>query len=63
MAMFEIVLRFPDHDEVRLTDRDGCRPGDELTIAHRRFVVTATEEPRLAGAERRFILEPLAGQQ
>jgi hypothetical protein len=59
MALFEIVLRFSDHDEVRLTDRDGWQMGDELTIAHRRFVVTAAEEPELPGAQSRLILEPV----
>jgi hypothetical protein len=60
--MYEIVLRFADHDEVRLTDRDGWRQGDELMVAHRRFVITAMEEPRLPGAHSRIILEPVGDQ-
>jgi len=57
MPMYEIVLRFPDHDEIRLTDRNGYHPGEEIMIARRRFIVTGTEPPASPCAESRFVLE------
>jgi hypothetical protein len=58
--MYEIVLRFPDRDEIRLTDRNGYRTGEKLVIAGRRFLVTGREPPEAPSAEDRFVLEPLA---
>jgi hypothetical protein len=58
MPMYEIVLRFPDRDEVRLTDRNGYRSGEEILIAGRRFRVTGNEPPEAPSAEDRFVLEP-----
>jgi len=46
MPLYEIVLRFPDREEIRLTDRDGHRAGDEIVIAGRPFFVTGTEPRR-----------------
>jgi hypothetical protein len=63
VPLYEVVLRFPDHDEIRLTDRNGYRSGDEILIDGQRFVVTGTEppdprSPAALRAECRFVLEP-----
>lgn len=58
MPLFEIVLRFPDRDEIRLTDQDGYGIGEEIQIAGRRFRVTGSEPPAAGRAETRFVLEP-----
>jgi hypothetical protein len=58
VPLYEIVLRFPDRDEIRLTDRNGYRDGQEVVIAGRRFLVTGREQPRAASAAGRFVLEP-----
>ena len=58
MPLYEIVLRFPDRDEVRLTDRNGYGAGEEILIAGRRFLVTGKEPPERLSAEERFVLEP-----
>ena len=58
MSLYEIVLRFSDRDEIRLTDQAGYRPGKETTIAGRRFRVIGIEPPQAFGAEARFVLEP-----
>jgi hypothetical protein len=61
VPLYEIVLRFPDRDEIRLTDRNGYRVGQEITIAGRSYRVTGTEEPRETSAGARFVLEPASG--
>lgn len=58
MALYEIVLRFPDREEVRITDRDGYRAGDEIVIAGRTFLVIGTEPPQAVHSAGRFVLEP-----
>ena len=58
VALYEIVLRFPDRDEIRITDRNGYHDGQEVVIAGRRFLVTGSERPRAAIAAGRFVLEP-----
>jgi hypothetical protein len=58
MPLYEVVLRFPDHDEVRLADRDGYEPGTEVVIAQRRYAVVGTEPPRSQKASKRFVLKP-----
>ena len=58
MPLYEIVLRFPDRDEIRLTDGNGYRTGDEVHVVGRPFLVTGTEPPAAVGAETRFVLEP-----
>jgi hypothetical protein len=59
MPLYEYVLRVPGRsDEVRLHERNGLRPGDEVRIMSRVWVVTGTTEaprPPVAG---RIILEP-----
>lgn len=46
MPLYEFVLRVSGRtDEVRLSDRDGLREGDEIRIASRRWVVAAKEPP------------------
>jgi hypothetical protein len=59
VPLYELVLRFPDRDEIRLADRDGYQVGDRITIARRTYVVVDTEPPQWPTAGRRFVLEPL----
>jgi hypothetical protein len=56
VPLYEIVLRFPDRDEIRLTDRNGYRGGEEVAIAGRRYLITGTEPA--VSADDRFVLEP-----
>jgi hypothetical protein len=58
VALYEIVLRFPDRDEIRITDSNGYHHGQEVVIAGRRFLVTGSEQPQAASAAGRFVLEP-----
>ena len=58
MPLYEIVLRFPDRDEVRITDRNVYRTGEEILIAGQCFLVTGNEPPEALSAEDRFVLEP-----
>lgn len=58
MPLYEIVLRFPDRDEIRLTDQNGYRTGEEILIAGQRYLVMGTEPPQALRAETRFVLEP-----
>jgi len=58
VPIYEIVLRFPDRDEIRLTDRNGYHVGQEITIAGRTFRVTGSEQPQRASAAGRFVLRP-----
>jgi hypothetical protein len=58
MPLYEIVLRFPDRDEIRLADRDGYRVGDKIDVAHRTYVVVDMEPPQAPNASKRFVLEP-----
>jgi hypothetical protein len=62
VPLYEIVLRFADHDEIRLADRDGYQLGDEVIVARRTYVVVATERPQLPNASKRFVLEPLVSR-
>jgi hypothetical protein len=61
VSLYEIVLRFPDRDEIRLTDRDGFEEGREVDVAGRRFVVTGREPPQAPRAVGRIVLEPARG--
>lgn len=58
MPLYEVVLRFPDREETRITDRNGYRAGDEIVIAGRTFLVTGTEPPQAVNSAGRFVLEP-----
>jgi hypothetical protein len=58
VPLYEIVLRFPDRDEIRLTDQNDYRTGEEIQIAERSYLVTGTEPPAALRAEARFVLEP-----
>ena len=63
MPLYEIVLRYPDRDEIRITDRNGYEVGGEVVIAGRRFVVSGTEPAAAAGPQPvpvdvRFVIEP-----
>jgi len=59
MPLYEIVLRFPDRDEVRLTDMNGYETGAEVVIARRTYVVVGAEPPQWPNASERFVLEPV----
>lgn len=44
MPLYEFVLRAPGQpDEVRISDYNGLREGDEITIANRSWIVAAKE--------------------
>lgn len=58
MPLYEVVLRFPDREEIRITDRNGYRAGDEIVIAGRSFLVIGTEPPQTLHSAGRFVLEP-----
>lgn len=58
MPLYEVVLRFPDREEIRITDRNGYRAGDEIVIAGRIFLVVGTEPPQALHSAGRFVLEP-----
>ena len=58
MPLYEVVLRFPDREEIRITDRNGYRAGDEIVIAGRSFLVIGTEPPQTRHSAGRFVLEP-----
>jgi hypothetical protein len=58
MPLYELVLRFPDRDEVRLVDRDGYRIGDSIDVARRTYVVVGVEPAQWPSASKRFVLEP-----
>jgi len=60
VPLYEVVLRFPDRDEIRLADRDGYRIGDEIDIARRTYVVVGMEPPQWPNASKRFVLAPTA---
>ena len=58
MPLYEIVLRFRDRDEIRITDRNGYRIGEEVVVARRRFRVLGTEPTSALNTDNRFVLEP-----
>jgi hypothetical protein len=45
MAVYEVVLRFQDREEIRLTDRP-LDVGDSVAIGGQRWVVEGREAPR-----------------
>jgi uncharacterized Zn finger protein len=64
VPLYEFVLRFPDRDEIRLTDRNHYRVGDEILIAGRHFRVTSAEAvvggdvpPSALRVDERFVVE------
>ena len=46
MPLYEIVLRFPDRDEIRLTDRNIYRTGEEVLSPDNASSSSATNHPR-----------------
>jgi hypothetical protein len=54
VPLYEIVLRSPDRDEIRLTDRNGDHHGQEVVIAGRRFLVTGREQAQAASVRGRL---------
>jgi hypothetical protein len=58
MPVYELVLRFPDRDEVRLGEGDGYERDEEIVIGHRTFVVVGVEPSQAANTSKRFVLEP-----
>jgi hypothetical protein len=60
LPLYEVVLRFPDRDEIRLADRNGYEAGGEVVIDYRRYVVVGTEPPQWQNACERFVLKPAA---
>lgn len=61
MAFFEVLLRYPDRDELRLTDRP--LPTDRLVeIAGETWSVTLEREPADIAATARFLCELTTSQ-
>ena len=63
MPLYEVVLRFADREETRLTDRNYYRLGRSVRIDYRRFRVVGVESAVNARVEARFVLEPLRGEE
>ena len=64
MALYEYILRVPGRpDEVRISERNGFKEGDEMEIASRRWVVAAkepatTERPDQLPVAERVVVVP-----
>ena len=54
MPLFEIVLRHPDRDEVRLTDFDPRIDG-HVRISGRQWRIVAEEDRPAPGITRRYV--------
>jgi hypothetical protein len=62
MACYEVVLRYPDRDELRFTDRP--LPTDRLVeIAGQTWSVTLEREPADIAATERFLCELMTPQR
>ena len=62
MAIYEVVLRYPDRDELRFTDRP--LPTDRLVkIAGETWSVTLEREPADIAATARFLCELTTSQR
>ncbi|NUR75350.1 MAG: hypothetical protein HOQ28_03560 [Thermoleophilia bacterium] len=61
LPLYEILLRFPDRDEMRITDRDGYELGATFRIGRRTFIVVGREDPTGAGADARIVAKPSPG--
>lgn len=62
MALYEVVLRYPDGDEVRLTDHP--LPTDStVEIAGENWMVTLEREPANIAATARFLCELTTSQR
>jgi hypothetical protein len=61
MPVYEIVLRYPHRDELRVTN-EGPEPhsGDVLRIDGREWVVAAEDTPEHAATAIRVVCEPVA---
>ena len=58
MPLNEIVLRFPSHDELRLTDRDPG-VGGEVRVDRRAWIVVGEEEGVVHDdAVKRYVAHP-----
>jgi hypothetical protein len=57
--MYEIVLRSPDREEIRVTDHDPHSEG-YVTIDGQKWEIVAEEEASNAEAERRYIVVPVS---
>ena len=58
MPLYEIVLRFPSHDELRLTDRDPG-VGGEVRVDGRPWIVVGEEEGIVHDdALKRYVVQP-----
>jgi hypothetical protein len=59
MPLYEIVLRYPDRDEVRITDQDPQDTG-YVTINGSRWPIIAHEPADTPRIERRYIVRAVA---
>jgi hypothetical protein len=61
MPLYEIVLRYPHGEEVRLADRAPA-VGDTLQIDYVGWKVVAERDPTAANAAARYVCEPACGE-
>jgi hypothetical protein len=57
MPLYEIVLRYPDRDEVRITDRDPRKDG-VVRVGGLRWEIIAEKPGQSPGVTRRYIACP-----
>jgi hypothetical protein len=58
MPLYEIVLRFPSHEEIRLTDHDPGLQG-EVRVDGRSWLVVAEEEGGMQeSVAKRYVAQP-----
>jgi hypothetical protein len=61
LSLYEVVLRCPDREELRLTDRDPRLDG-YVTIDGQKCEIVAEQESSDAEITRRFIVRPVSGR-
>jgi hypothetical protein len=62
MPFYEVVLRYPDRDELRLTD-EPLVPGETVDIAGDRWSVVLERDPVDVRATARFLCELTVSQR
>jgi hypothetical protein len=58
--LFEIVLRYPDREEVRLTDRDPGADGHVRINGRIWRIIAANDGSAPGGVERRYIVRAVS---
>lgn len=62
MPLYELVLRFPSHEETRLSDR-AVNVGDVLKVGSREWLVHADDGEGAHGALRLLCVPASAGER